>query len=225
MLYLVLVDTAIERIPKSLAQTSSVRKAMKKFGSAAKLLDTTWHHTDMKSLPNSHKRGRPDILHHFLLDTLGSPANLSGNLQILFHCSDGLFQVASNMRCPRDYLRFKSLMVPLLEQGHVPPKKPYLIRRITQNFSQWVKVQFSADRIFKFTSSGTAQTLEVLMESISSHSDDTLIMIGGFQKGGFSPLIQDLPGQTIALPNQGYDSWIVVNRVCGAYEKALHLIE
>ena len=225
MLYLVLVETAVERIPDSLAQKVSIKKALKKFGSAAKLLDTTWHHSDMYILPDSHRRGRPDILHHFLLDTLGSPANLTGNLQILFQCSDGLFQVDSKMRCPRDYLRFKSLMVPLLEQGHVPPKKPYLIRRITQNYPQWVESQFSADQIYKFTSTGTAQSLEKLMESITSSSTDTLIMVGGFQKGPFSPLIQEIPGHTIALPNQGYDSWIVVNRVCGAYEKALRLIE
>jgi len=225
MLYLVLVETAVEKIPESMAQTASVRKALKKYGSAAKLLDTTWHHTDMHSLPDSHKRGRPDILHHFLLDTLGSPANLMGHLQILFHCNDGAFQVASNMRCPRDYHRFKSLIVPLLEQGNVPSKKPYLIRRVTQNYPQRVTTNFSDDHIFKFSSTGATQSLQVLMESIVSNSVDTLIMIGGFQKGAFSHPIQELPGQTLALPDRGYDSWIVVNRVCGAYEKALHIIE
>ena len=225
MLHIILTETALEFIPQAYLQDPLVKKWIKKFGNAARLLDTSLHHSLMSKLKHNEKRGRPDILHHFLLDTLGSPANFAGKLHIYFEAKSTLYSVASNMRCPRDYHRYKALMVQLLEMGHIPKKKPYFIRRETENFNQWVTTKFSPENIFKFSITGKATPLSQISDHIATSSEDCVVLIGGFQKGHFSDKIESLSGINVALPDRGYDSWVVVTRMLAFYELSLKLLK
>lgn len=221
MLHIVLADTAMELIPETLLLVSSVQNNIQKYGSAANLLDTTWHHTAMQGLPNVDARGRPDILHHFLLDTTGSIANLNQQLKIYFHINTPkprLFQVDSTMHPPRDYLRFKSLMYQLLTLGHIPPAAPFLIREMTESLTTWVKTtRISSEFIWKMTRTGKLTALEPMFH-LHPKDQDLIIIIGGFQKGTFSAEITSLPGKSFAISTLGLDSWTVVNRILVGYE-------
>jgi rRNA small subunit pseudouridine methyltransferase Nep1 len=222
MLHLFLVDTALERIPAEFVQHKSVTQNLEKFGNAARLLDTTLHHSFMHDLPRSEARGRPDILHHFLLQALGSPANLAGKLKIYFHSPDGLYSVRADMRCPRDIHRFKSLMVQLLELGHIPAEKPYLIERIAPTLQPWIMEHFEPSRIWKMSRSGTQTQFPTLCHEKAWHTNDVAVLIGGFQKGSFSPQISALPGNLISLTTESLDSWVVVTRILSAFEYGLN---
>jgi rRNA small subunit pseudouridine methyltransferase Nep1 len=221
MLHLILVDTAIELIPEVISHRPSVLANIQKFGNAGKILDTTLHHTDMHDLPNYEARGRPDILHQFLLASLGSPANLLTQLKIYFHANSKLYQIDSEMRCPKDIQRFKALMAQLLELSHIPKDPPYFIHQISNNFSSWINERFATPNILCFTRQGNPSTFASLCHETSWHSTDVVAFIGGFQKGYFSPEIEKIPSKKVQLGNIGLESAIVVQRVIAAYEYGL----
>ena len=224
-MHIILTEVALELIPKSLTKNPSAIKNVKKFGRAGEILDTSLHHSIMHTLKNSQKRGRPDILHHFLLDTLGSPANLKGFLEIYFHCSSGFYKVNSEMKCPRDYIRFKGLMYQLIRKGHVPPnQQPYLISRMDLNLKDWIKNNFKDKTTFIFSVNGKETSLETITSKFFNESNECAVLIGGFQKGHFSDDILKIPSQIFALSDRGYDSWIVTNRVLAKFEQDLNLI-
>ena len=96
-LHIILVDTALELIPREFLSHPSVQKNIKKFGNWGRIFDTSLHHSLINQIENGEKRGRPDILHHFLLDALGSPSNLYDRLKIYFHTPRGLYLVDSSL--------------------------------------------------------------------------------------------------------------------------------
>jgi len=108
-----------------------VRRNAKRRGKkpAETLLDRSLHHAAMKGLPNSQKRGRPDIVHFCLLEALGAPLNRERGLRVWVHTIGGYaIEVAPEAKLPRDCSRFNSLMEQLFVEGRVPPKgeKPLL---------------------------------------------------------------------------------------------------
>ena len=222
MIHFILVDTALELIPKDFHQKNVVKKNVQKLGRSAKILDSSLHHTIMGSLENSDKRGRPDIVHHFLLDPLGSPLNHHNHLKIHFHPPMGLFHVDSSMRCPRNYTRFKGLMVQLLQLGQVPPKPPHLIQTDRQfSLTQWLSANIPNENVLKLTSTGAPMDFKAFQERFHIKNQDSVdwaVIIGGFQKGTFSKSILDHPGTEISLGDRGYDSWTVVNRLLCFWE-------
>jgi rRNA small subunit pseudouridine methyltransferase Nep1 len=218
MLSILLVDTALELVPSSLQSSNCYQSNLAKFGVAGRLLDTSLHHTVMHELNNSDARGRPDILHHYLLDALGSPANVLGKLQIYFEVGTRVYQVDPQMRCPRDYLRFKALMVQLLDLGHIPPESPYFIAVQSLIAPLWIKNNFLPDNVIKFSRLGDLISYDTLCSWDFWHQQDVVVLIGGFQKGHFSDWIMQIQGRTISLGTYGLDSWVVVNRILAAYE-------
>ena len=225
ILNIILVETALEKIPKSLEKKPSALKSIKRFGNAGKILDTTFHHSIMHNLEHFQKRGRPDILHHFLLDTLGSPANLSNHLKIYFHCQSGFYEVNSEMNCPRDYIRFKGLMWQLIKEKHIPPKKPpYFISKMDMNLNEWLEKNFMEKNTFLFTVNGENKPLKIIKSRFFIESNECAVLIGGFQKGHFSDNILKIPSQKYSISDRGYDSWIIVNRIIVSFEELLSLI-
>ncbi len=224
-MHIILTESALELIPKSLEIQPSAIKNIKKFGRAGQILDTTLHHSIMHTLKISQKRGRPDILHHFLLDTLGSPANLKGFLEIYFQCTSGFYKVNSEMKCPRDNIRFKGLMYQLIRKGHIPPNhQPYLISRMDVKLKDWLKNKFSEKNTFIFSVNGKKASLNAISPKFFNESNECAILFGGFQKGHFSDDILKIPSQIFAISDRGYDSWIIINRVLARFEQDLNLI-
>jgi len=224
-IHIILTEVALELIPNSIAKQPSAIKNIKKFGRAGEILDTSLHHSIIHKLKNSQKRGRPDILHHFLLDTLGSPANLKGFLEIYFQCSSGFYKVNSEMKCPRDYIRFKGLMYQLIREGHIPPnQQPYLVSRMDLDLKNWIKNNFTDKSTFIFSVNGKEAPLESITSEFFNESNECAVLIGGFQKSHFSDDILKIPSQIFALSDRGYDSWIVTNRVLAKFEQDLNLI-
>lgn len=221
MLHLILVDTALELIPPSLLKRKSVIANIKKFGNAGKILDTTLHHSDMHDLPNSDARGRPDILHQFLLAALGSPANLSKQLKIYFHANSNLYEVNPEMRCPKDTQRYKALMTQLLELNHIPKDPPFFIEKISDDIGSWIANKFSQSQTICFTRQGEPTSFASLCHIAIWHTEDMLALVGGFQKGYFSPEIEKIPSKKLKLGDKGLESAIVVQRVITAYEYGL----
>ena len=106
MLTLILVESALETIPKKIWSHSAVRRHSKKMKKPSKqlLLDRSLHHSAMKNLMNAHKRGRPDITHFTLLEALSSPLNKEGLLKIIIHTNQNYIITVNPKRPERVYL-------------------------------------------------------------------------------------------------------------------------
>ena len=222
MIHLILTETALELVPKKKMQHPSVVQGIKRYRNAGKLLDSSLHHSLIGTMENSEKRGRPDILHHFLLDGLGSIANLQEKVKLYFHCSNDVYSVSSTLRCPRDTYRFKGLMVQLLNLGHIPKNPPFLIERHNFSLKDFLIKVINPKIIIKFSRTGTKNTLPNIMQKVVSEEQklhqDVAILIGGFQGGTFSNESKSIPGNEYSLGEVGLNSWTVINRVLTLYE-------
>ncbi|MBD3352574.1 MAG: hypothetical protein GF364_13885, partial [Candidatus Lokiarchaeota archaeon] len=136
MLYLILTESALELIPKAIRKHPSVKKNIKKYGNIAKILDMSFHHSSLKNLRNYQSRGRPDIVHKFILDSLGSVINKLNLLRIYVHTRKSkIFEINPIMRPPRDYNRFKGLIYKLLTKEIIKVPESKFIDKKTLLFN------------------------------------------------------------------------------------------
>ncbi len=83
MLNLLLADAEIELIPREIFHHPSVKANAKRRGKppAEILLDSTIHHSALRKLTEGERRGRPDLVHFYLLLALESIMNKRGLLK------------------------------------------------------------------------------------------------------------------------------------------------
>ena len=123
MLYIILADSAFELVPKHKKNQPAVRKNIKKLGNAGKILDISLHHTIMRDMDDPYSRGRPDIMHKFLLDALSSPLNRMNHLRIYVHTRrDVTYEINPLLRPPKDYNRFKGVLYKLWKEKSIKIK-------------------------------------------------------------------------------------------------------
>lgn len=127
-LTLILVEAALETIPREIIDHLQVRRQAEKAGKPSRrlILDRSYHYGAMARLKDKEKRGRPDIIHFCLLETLGSPLNLEGLLQVYVHTYSGYaVKVSPETKLPRNYNRFIGLMSSFLRrEGFHPQADP-----------------------------------------------------------------------------------------------------
>jgi rRNA small subunit pseudouridine methyltransferase Nep1 len=224
MLILILAESAIETIPKSLWQHPSVKGYSKKRGKPPKflLLDRSYHHAAMKKLSQSHKRGRPDIVHFALLEALGSPLNKAGELQVYVHTiNDQTITVDPKARLPRNYNRFVGLVEQLFEMKKAPPTGPALLKlehKTLPHLLQGIRPTYTV----AFSRTGTPSTIEEAISRLSSN-ERLAVIIGGFPHGHFSEKTVKLANEVIRIDPEMLETWTVASRVIYEYERAISL--
>ncbi len=141
-LRIVLLESPLELVPRSLWSHPQVRSYARRFGiePGETLLDKTYHYHAMAVLPQKWKRGRPDIVHVTLILLQDSLLNLCGHLEVYIHVYDGrVFHVKPETRIPKHYDRFKGLMAQLLKLGRVPPSGSPLIYKVADSLREYVE--------------------------------------------------------------------------------------
>jgi len=226
LLNLILAECALETIPEKLWKHPSVLKYSKLRRKHPRfvLLDRSYHHRAMKSLEQSEKRGRPDIVHFALLEALGSPLNKEGLLQVYVHTfNDCAIKVNPGTRLPRNYGRFVSLIEQLFEYGRVPPQQTQtalltLERKTLKQLIEEIKPSY----VLAFSRMGKPCTLE---EAISRLSNDKrpVMIVGGFPHGHFSEATLNLVNETVCIDPDMLETWTVTSRAIYEYERALSL--
>jgi rRNA small subunit pseudouridine methyltransferase Nep1 len=223
MLNLVLVEAALETVPLDIQRHPSVRRNARRRRKkpTETLLDRSLHHVAMKGLPKAHKRGRPDIVHFCMLEALGSPLNLGGGLRLWIHTVSSLaVKIAPEIRLPRDYIRFKSLMEQLFVEGLIPPKSErslMSIQRITLN--ELVK-RNKATKTVALTSHGRPDTLEAICERLSEEENPT-VFIGAYPSGPMDTETLSLADEALSIYSGVLDAWVIVSRLIYEFEKVL----
>ncbi len=224
MLILILAESALEPIPKGLWSYHVVRAHSKRLGKSPGLLllDRSYHHSAMKKLGESEKRGRPDIVHFALLEALGSPLNKEGLLQVYVHTrNDYVVTVNSEARLPRNYNRFVGLFEKLFELGMVPSPEQTLLKVEHRTLSDLLE-ETKTDYVMAFSRKGSPKTLEEAISKLSEKQRPAVI-IGGFPHGHFSETTIRLANEVVSIDPEMLGTWTLTSRVIYEYERAISL--
>ena len=224
MLTLILAESSLETIPKSLWKHPSVIRHCERRGKHPEfvLLDRSYHHAAMKTLKDSEKRGRPDIVHFALLEALGSPLNKEGLLQVYVHTfSDYVITIAPETRLPRNYNRFIGLMEQLFEFEKIPPTGKPLLALKKQRLPQLLQV-VKPTYVLAFSRKRKIFTLEDAVSKLSN-KEKPVAIVGGFPHGHFSEKTSGLVDETVAIDPEMLETWTVTSRLIYEYECAISL--
>ena len=224
LLTLILAESALETIPKSLWKHPSIIHYTEKHGKHPEftLLDRSYHHAAMKALKDNLKRGRPDIIHFALLGALGSPLNKERLLQVYVHTiNDYVITIAPETRLPRNYNRFVGLMEQLFEFKRIPPTGKPLLTIKKQELPQLLKAA-RPTYVLAFSRKGNACALEDAVSKLSN-KEKPLALVGGFPHGHFSEKTSKLADETVAIDPEMLETWTITSRLIYEYERAISL--
>ena len=216
-LTLLLVECGIELIPDEIKNHPAIQKNLQKENYASRILDNAIHHSAMKKLNVYEKRGRPDITHICLLNALGSPLNISGNLTLYIHTvHNKIFKINPKIRLARNYNRFKGLIGKLLIEGKIETDEDILISSIEGDLKSLLRTIEDAEVILCSVKGRlTLNYQEIFQDNLSKNY---VLIIGGFQKGRFSSEILGLSNNLVSISKNSLNAWNVVNKMITYYE-------
>ena len=221
MLHLILVEAALEIVPEAILRHPSVRRNAKRKGKKAKqtILDRSLHHSAMARLPDSHKRGRPDIVHICLLEAMGTPLNKEGNLRVWVHTyGRKAIEVSPETRLPRDRGRFDSLMEQLFSEGRIPPKKGEPLMTLTKMDLRTLIEVTGAGHTVALTSHGKPSNLEDVCRRLVGEGD-AAFLVGAFPHGPLGEGTLALADEALSIHPSSLETWVVTSRLVYEYEQ------
>ncbi len=218
MLRIILVDAELELIPQELTGHASVRSYAGKRGKPPTqlLLDSSFLHAALRGLPDGDRRGRPDIVHVFLLICLDSILNLRGELETIVHTrNNDVIQISPETRLPKNYNRFLGLMEALFAEGVVPSKESPLLR-----FESGVSLSDLLER-FKGPVVALAEDAPIMdpMTVFRESGPNVSCVVGGFPHGDFLSPVRELAPKRFSLWRSPLKIWTVASELITAYER------
>jgi rRNA small subunit pseudouridine methyltransferase Nep1 len=216
----VLGESELELVPKEILTHSSVlacaRERRKRPSNL--LLDASYHHSAMRALEDGERRGRPDIVHFFLMLCLDSRLNRAGALKTIVHTrNDERIIVSPETRLPPSYHRFVGLMESLFQNRVVPSKEEPLLTIESGWRLRDVICAERCDRVIVLDSEGVqAEPKQFLC---SKASERTAIVIGGFPSGQFRSDLSGLEAEKLSFGKEMLRVWTVTSEMLvAAYE-------
>ncbi len=220
MLRLILAEAEIERVPESIAGHPAVVKNAKKRGKrpGSVLLNANLHHSAMRGLPQWERRGRPDIVHAFLLLALDSIANQRGEMEILVHTrNDEIIRVSSEIRLPKGYNRFCGLMESLFQNRVVPDHTSPLLEMEDMKLRELLE-NYGDSGITLLRPGGEYKAMSEYMRDIDLK--EHTFVIGGFAVGDFQTDFSVLSHHEISISDLLLKVWTATSEVIVNYELA-----
>ncbi|HEV8359044.1 MAG TPA: 16S rRNA methyltransferase [Candidatus Thermoplasmatota archaeon] len=224
MLTLILADSELELVPEEVKSHPSIQSASQRRGTRAArtILDSSAHHAAMKGLHDGDRRGRPDIVHLFLLTTLDSVLNLEGGLRVLVHTRhDDLITIDPETRIMRSFDRFCGLMEQLFRQGQAGPpgRAPLLTLQTGAPLAEVIK-RTAADHVVALETGGPVVDLAAALPPIAQSQAHVAVIVGGFPKGGYRSPVQSLAHATWTLHPEMLSVWVAASEVLVNWENA-----
>jgi len=218
VLHLIIADSELELVPKSILEHPAVINYAKKRGKRPEevLLDSTYHHSALKKLEDGNKRGRPDIVHFCLINALESILNKEGELKVYVHTrNDEVIYVKPETRIPRNYNRFVGLMESLFKNKVVPPELE-LLRLEEKTLSQLLE-EIKPDAVFIMHELGEFMKPKDFGQLLKQFKEPAVI-VGGFPHGDFKSKVD---GVKTSLYKEPLMAWTIVNEVVISYEHVI----
>ncbi len=206
MMHLVLADSELELVPKKIRKHPAVRKGN------SLILDASLHHTAMRTLKDWRRRGRPDIVHFFLLLANDSILNKKGKLRVYVHTrNNDVIYVKPETRIIKNYNRFKGLIEQLFQNGRVPVEGEPLMEMKKESLKALLS-KFEEKKIL-FSMRGGKKKLEEVME------ENVVCIIGGFPSGDFISPVYKIVDEIVSLYDEMLPAWIVEMEAIATYER------
>lgn len=220
MLTIILADAELELIPKEVQSHKSVINSAKSRNKKVNeiLLDSSLHYPALQSIKDGSRRGRPDIIHNFLILTLDAIANIENQLKIFVHTRNNkVITINRETRIPKNYNRFIGLFEQLFKENFVPKEKP-LLKIENKTFAQLISE--CKGRKIVFTSLGDKVDLLKLFKK----QEDFVCIIGGFPEGDFLSNVYELVDEKVSIYRKELKVWTVVSEILVSYEIAMDFV-
>ncbi|MEK6821801.1 MAG: ribosome biogenesis protein [Thermoproteota archaeon] len=222
MISLVLAESALELVPLELQDHPSVLSHAQKLGKDPSeiLLDNSWHFAAMKGINNEIKRGRPDLVHFSILEATTIPLYLQNKIKIYIHTiDDKVIYIGENVHIPKSYHRFEGLIEKLFLEKIIRFDTSILLEIKEKSFSELIN-EIKPSKIIGFSTKGELSSFEKISSEIS---DNTCLIIGGFQKGHFSESTKNKINHLFSVDNLSYEAHVVIARILYEYEKTVFM--
>ncbi|NJK78042.1 MAG: ribosome biogenesis protein [Nanoarchaeota archaeon] len=222
MFSLILAESALEIVPPELQDHSSVLSHAQKLGKHPSeiLLDNSWHFAAMKGINNEIKRGRPDLVHFSVLEATSIPLYSENKIKIYIHTVDDyVIYIGENVHIPKSYHRFEGLIEKLFLERTIQSGSNILLEIKKKSFTELVN-EIKPSKTIGFSTKGQLSSFEKISSQISNNS---CIVIGGFQKGHFSESINGKMDHLFSVGNLSYEAHVVVARMLYEYEKTVFM--
>jgi len=216
----VIVESALELIPKELQKHNSVLASAKRFGKKPSeiLLDVSWHFAAMKGIKNEIKRGRPDLIHFCLLEACSIPIYFENKLEVFVHTvDDKVIFLDKSVRLPKSYHRFAGLIEKLYSEGKIEEDGINLLEIKKMDFESLIK-KINPAQVIGLSSKGISSSYQQLAAEANS---DTCIVVGGFAKGQFSDKTAKHFDKTISVDKNPLEAHIIISRILYELEKRI----
>ncbi len=222
MFSMILAESALELIPLELQDHPSVLSHAQKLGKHPSeiLLDNSWHFAAMKGINNEIKRGRPDLVHFSILEATAIPLYLQNKIKIYIHTvDDNVIYIGENVHIPKSYHRFEGLIEKLFLEKTIQSDTDVLLEIKKKSFTELIN-EIKPSEIIGFSTKGKLSSFEKISSQISNNS---CIVIGGFQKGHFSESINSKVNHLFSVGSLSYEAHVVVARILYEYEKTVFM--
>jgi len=222
MISLILSESALELVPSELKHHPSVVSHARKLGkySSEILLDNSWHFAAMKGIKNEMKRGRPDLVHFSILEATTIPLYLQNKIKLYVHTiDDKVISFGKNVHLPKSYHRFAGVIEKLFQEKQIVTNNDVLLEIKDQSFTELID-QINPSKVIGFSTNGTSSTYEKIASQISENS---CLVLGGFQKGHFSEPIQNKITELYSVGDESFEGHVVVSRILYEYEKTIFM--
>lgn len=224
MLYLILVDSELELIPEILHNEPDVRSlARRRTKKAGKmLLDASYMHTSIKKYyPDEvNRRGRPDLVHTFLMLTQDSILNKKGELRIFIHTRNN-FVITLNpeVRPPKSYSRFVGLIEKLFETGMIESNGVELLNVSKSSLPDLLKtIHYDSIRVLSPSAS------VVPVSKVIPDTKNLVCLIGGFSFGDYISDVYSL-ADSFSIYEEELTVWTVASELITHYERLAGLLD
>jgi rRNA small subunit pseudouridine methyltransferase Nep1 len=222
MISLILTESSLELVPKELKSHPSVISHAQKLGKKPSeiLLDNSWHFAAMKGISNEIKRGRPDLVHFCILEATTIPLYKKNKIKIYIHTiDDKVIYFGENVKIPKSYHRFEGLIEKLFLEKTIESNGNLLLEIKEKSFSELID-EIKPSKVVGLSSKGEKHSFE---NTISEMPEHCCLIVGGFQKGQFSDIVQTRVDQLISIDDSSYEAHVVVARMLYEYEKTIFM--
>ena len=222
MLSLILAEASLEIVPSEIQNHPSVTSYCKrnKKKSSEVLLDNSWHFAAMKGISNEIKRGRPDIIHLALLAICSAPLYQQKKIKVFVHTiNNQVITLGEQIRLPKSYHRFQGVIEKLFKEKRIELADSKLIELESMTFEELLN-KIRPEKLIGFSTEGENSTFE---KSAKTITDNTCIVVGGFQKGHFSENIKNKFDQIEKLSENSLETHVILSRIIYEYEKTIFM--
>ena len=222
MISLILSESSLELVPIELKYHPSIVSHARKLGKHPSeiLLDNSWHFAAMKGIKNEMKRGRPDLVHFSILEATTIPLYLQNKMKLYVHTlDDKVISFGKNVHIPKSYHRFAGVIEKLYQEKKITTKNDVLLEIDEKTFPELLD-EINPSKVLGFSTKGANSTYEKIAKDIPN---DSCIVIGGFQKGHFSDLIENKITVLCSVGDESFEGHVVVARMLYEYEKTIFM--